>query len=110
MQDMPVGLHGVFPVLYGDVIHMAGGGTEAAYSQSTLHYRFTPPADAVGSFNGTGSRVFAEQPSSASTRAASVAWGPAPSSVISHLPTWLVAQRPAWLASVLVTMVVLHLC
>lgn len=108
VQDMPIGLHGVFPVLFGDVIHMAGGGTEAAYSQSTLHYRFTPPADAVIATDGTSIRAVADDSSSALARAPSAAWAPAPSSVLSHLPAWLVAQRPAWLASVFVTMVVLH--
>jgi hypothetical protein len=42
VQEMPSGMHGVFPVLYGDAVHVAGGGTQAGYSQSTNHYRFTP--------------------------------------------------------------------
>lgn len=40
VQDMPVGLHGTFAVEDGGYIYLAGGGTQAAYSQSTSHYRF----------------------------------------------------------------------
>lgn len=42
VQDMPVGMHGMFPVLLGDSILIAAGGTSAGYSQSDLAYSFTP--------------------------------------------------------------------
>lgn len=42
MQDMPIGVHGIFPVLHEHRIFVTAGGAEAGYSQSTLHYQFTP--------------------------------------------------------------------
>jgi hypothetical protein len=42
VQDMPTGLHGIFPIKHGSQIYIAAGGTEAAYSQSTHAYAFTP--------------------------------------------------------------------
>jgi hypothetical protein len=35
VQDMPVALHGIFPVPYNGVALFAAGGTEAAYSVSS---------------------------------------------------------------------------
>lgn len=40
MQDMPLGMHGMFPVLLGDSILIAAGGTSAGYSQSTIALSF----------------------------------------------------------------------
>jgi hypothetical protein len=40
VQEMPSGMHGIFPVLHDGKVHIAGGGTEASYSQSTLHFTF----------------------------------------------------------------------
>lgn len=42
VQDMPEGLHGTFPVRNGGDIYIAGGGTQAAYSQSKAAYKFKP--------------------------------------------------------------------
>ena len=42
VQDMPVAMHGMFPVRMGKRIVIAGGGTSAGYSQSNLAYSFTP--------------------------------------------------------------------
>ena len=42
LQDMPFGLHGIFPVRHGSGIYLAAGGTAAANSQSTHHLLFTP--------------------------------------------------------------------
>lgn len=41
MQDMPDGLHGMFPVKHNGKVYVAAGGTEAAYSQSMLHFEYT---------------------------------------------------------------------
>lgn len=40
---MPEGLHGIFPVQYGDAALLAGGGVEVAASSSThfFAYRFS---------------------------------------------------------------------
>eukprot|EP00892_Ulva_mutabilis_P001700 jgi/Ulvmu1/11530/UM078_0019.1 len=40
-KDMPKGLHGMFPVKHNGKVYVAAGGTEAAYSQSKLHYVYT---------------------------------------------------------------------
>eukprot|EP00892_Ulva_mutabilis_P008543 jgi/Ulvmu1/6060/UM027_0038.1 len=39
-EDMLQGLHGMFPVKYGNVAFLTGGGTEAEYSQSTVHQAY----------------------------------------------------------------------
>ena len=39
--EMPTARHGVFPVLYESRIFVAGGGTQAANSQSDLFEIFT---------------------------------------------------------------------
>ena len=106
MQDMPVGLHGVFPVLYGDVIHMAGGGTEAAYSQSTLHYRFTPSSAGE---SDAEPRVVVDDSSAAWAPSPSAPQAPSQSSALVHLPAWLEAHRPAWMSSVVVALIAIHL-
>lgn len=41
MQDMPEGLHGIFPVLYNDKVFIAGGGDVATFSQSQLVLEYT---------------------------------------------------------------------
>lgn len=41
VQDMPVGLHGSFPVLYQGVVILASGGIQAAYSQSQHALAYT---------------------------------------------------------------------
>lgn len=41
MQEMPNGLHGMFPVKHNGKVYIAAGGTEAAYSQSKLNYAYT---------------------------------------------------------------------
>eukprot|EP00892_Ulva_mutabilis_P001696 jgi/Ulvmu1/11527/UM078_0016.1 len=40
-QDMPQGLHGIFPVKHNGEVHIAAGGTEAAFSQSELYFVYT---------------------------------------------------------------------
>lgn len=40
MQDMPEGLHGIFPVLHNGKVYIAGGGTMVTFSQSNLVYEF----------------------------------------------------------------------
>jgi hypothetical protein len=40
LQDMPIGLQGIFPVKIGEYAYIIGGGTTAGNSQSTSHYRF----------------------------------------------------------------------
>lgn len=68
VQDMPQGLHGVFPILFEDAIYVAGGGTEAAYSQSTLHMRLSLGTET--SSRGIGGDSSAAAPSPGSFRAA----------------------------------------
>jgi hypothetical protein len=41
VQDMPVGLHGMFPVKSSKGIHLIAGGTSSGYSQSTNHLLLT---------------------------------------------------------------------
>jgi hypothetical protein len=41
MQDMPEGMHGIFPVLHKGKVYIAGGGTQAAASISQLVYEYT---------------------------------------------------------------------
>ena len=48
MQDMPEGLHGIFPVLHNGRVYIAGGGTRAAFSQSTAVYEYTPEGAVPG--------------------------------------------------------------
>ena len=37
VQDLPKGLHGIFPVEYEGGVYVTGGGTEFAFSQSTAN-------------------------------------------------------------------------
>jgi hypothetical protein len=39
MQDMPIGLQGIYPAKIDGYAHLIGGGTTAGTSQSTSHYR-----------------------------------------------------------------------
>jgi hypothetical protein len=39
---MPTARHGIFPVLNGTQIHVAGGGVKAGFSSSTVHEVLAP--------------------------------------------------------------------
>jgi hypothetical protein len=40
---MPKGMHGIFPVSYGDAVLLAGGGVKAAGSNSALSFAYGLP-------------------------------------------------------------------
>jgi hypothetical protein len=40
---MPKGMHGIFPVSYGDAVLLAGGGVKAAGSKSALSFAYGLP-------------------------------------------------------------------
>ena len=45
--SMPTARHGIFPVLIGQRIYVAGGGTKAGYSNSTILEIYNPEGDTV---------------------------------------------------------------
>jgi hypothetical protein len=43
VQDMPKGMHGIFPLGYGGALLIAGGSVKAAASRSTLNIAYGLP-------------------------------------------------------------------
>jgi hypothetical protein len=43
VQDMPKGMHGIFPLGYGGALLIAGGGVKAAASRSALNIAYGLP-------------------------------------------------------------------